>query len=772
MSHYSRSPSSSSSSSSSSATSKKLSYSELLAQAHANLASVPEELCPAATMSTPLSESRIYTLNQNIVDAVDAARANPAHPKWVRVSRLLKLQCTARGYVGVADGVRMGDTRKVEAGDYQWVLPDTEEEWVECEIRWANRFKARSSPKGKASKYWQQDSGGAVAKRAREDVPAITEVHSVHQKVASWRAEVVRESANAPHTPTSTSVKTKRKEKNITSAKTQQQLGFPTMKRSSILHDKSDHLPSTSSNPQITAVTSNELTAAANNPVAVDVQIPGVVRAAQPPPVQDQNAVQTQAPAKSQTPVDAQVLPAQIPVESQVPVEVHVPVEFQNSAGIQTSASTRTPAVPQTYVEVQASDLQTSSGLPHAQAEAEEAAIHAVDDEAAIPADAMSLTSDGPARIGELSEMSFLPPSFPSQLRTSTPQQLEKVKAPSKQRKPAPIPHEPHISLSSSPQSQPGRIAARGLPPDTSSSQPAYSPSRRAVKRPRHSTPTSKVGGVPTTLGLSYVTPPPKRVRGEPVPPSSEAPPPSTPPTATSELNPITPSRPVPSSKGLGNAKGLPVPTTPNRQGLPTLTELLASSRRSKPRPRPPSRKIRSETKPQLHNTKPMGVGVEDDVLPLYEEDEIEDPEPSPAKTYLSSPASGSSDSPGSTRHRPRSPISPLFTQQPDVFAPALASTQRLDVRAGLVGAGAGTHGSGRPLLAGGSSGFFGGYNSQFDVEGQIGRVSELLERDVDFEGWLRDVPDVEEEEKACPAQGMSQSQSQSQSQGQGELMV
>jgi Wiskott-Aldrich syndrome protein len=39
------------------------------------------------------------------------------------------------------------------------------------------------------------------------------------------------------------------------------------------------------------------------------------------------------------------------------------------------------------------------------------------------------------------------------------------------------------------------------------------------------------------------------------------------------------------------------------------------------------------------------------------------------------------------------------------------------------------------------------GYNSQYDVEGQVDRVSELLERDVDFEGWLRDVPEEEEEE-------------------------
>ncbi len=50
-------------------------------------------------------------------------------------------------------------------------------------------------------------------------------------------------------------------------------------------------------------------------------------------------------------------------------------------------------------------------------------------------------------------------------------------------------------------------------------------------------------------------------------------------------------------------------------------------------------------------------------------------------------------------------------------------------------------------LLGRGSSGVFGmGYNSQFDVEGQVGLVSDLLERDVDFDGWLRDIPEVEAE--------------------------
>jgi hypothetical protein len=39
------------------------------------------------------------------------------------------------------------------------------------------------------------------------------------------------------------------------------------------------------------------------------------------------------------------------------------------------------------------------------------------------------------------------------------------------------------------------------------------------------------------------------------------------------------------------------------------------------------------------------------------------------------------------------------------------------------------------------------GYSSQFDVERHVDRVSELLEKDVDFDGWLRDMPAAEEQE-------------------------
>lgn len=36
------------------------------------------------------------------------------------------------------------------------------------------------------------------------------------------------------------------------------------------------------------------------------------------------------------------------------------------------------------------------------------------------------------------------------------------------------------------------------------------------------------------------------------------------------------------------------------------------------------------------------------------------------------------------------------------------------------------------------------GYSSQFDVDRHVDEVNELLERDVDFDGWLKDIPEVD----------------------------
>jgi neural Wiskott-Aldrich syndrome protein len=109
----------------------------------------------------------------------------------------------------------------------------------------------------------------------------------------------------------------------------------------------------------------------------------------------------------------------------------------------------------------------------------------------------------------------------------------------------------------------------------------------------------------------------------------------------------------------------------------------------------------------------------------------------------FSSPASGSSGSPQSFRERPLSPISPLFSNK---FAPPFASTQQNGAEVGNFGGIAASQAHGTGLAKDGSDVFGMGYNSQFDLEGQIGMVSDLLERDVDFDGWLRDIPEVDAE--------------------------
>lgn len=39
------------------------------------------------------------------------------------------------------------------------------------------------------------------------------------------------------------------------------------------------------------------------------------------------------------------------------------------------------------------------------------------------------------------------------------------------------------------------------------------------------------------------------------------------------------------------------------------------------------------------------------------------------------------------------------------------------------------------------------GYNSQFDIDRQVEEASERLDQDVDFNKWLKNIPDDEEED-------------------------
>ena len=279
-------------------------------------------------------------------------------------------------------------------------------------------------------------------------------------------------------------------------------------------------------------------------------------------------------------------------------------------------------------------------------------------------------------------------------------------------------------------------------PPDTMQVSPqpdAVNDGEEPLKKARTMTPELEAAP-PPSLPITIDNPSSSPVGGRLLVPSTPSP-----------ARASTPPPQVP-DKILG--LGLLVPSTPaqnhERDGdhpLPTLTELLASSRRSKTRPRPPSRK--DKDKGELGDVPEGEESPTKDKSKCKEQanDRAHTPDRSAPKSMImfSSPASGSPMTPSTMSHLIpiRSPATPTgapftFTQHPSGFAPDFVSSQIPSVigfgnRLSRGGSGAGTWSSGGGLTI--------GYNSQFDVEGQVGRVSELLERDVDFEGWLRDVP-------------------------------
>ncbi|KLO18873.1 hypothetical protein SCHPADRAFT_899438 [Schizopora paradoxa] len=172
----------------------------------------------------------------------------------------------------------------------------------------------------------------------------------------------------------------------------------------------------------------------------------------------------------------------------------------------------------------------------------------------------------------------------------------------------------------------------------------------------------------------------------------------------------------------------------------------LAASKRSLPRPKPP-RQLAIQNFPAT--VKPVNMGEEDT--------ELSDTSPAKSeRSYFSSPGSGSSEpSPAMTRYGANlldsSPLA-QFSQSPTRFAPMAASTQismqgRLgDLTSSPTNAISRT--ASKQSIPRGSSGVFAmPFNSQYDVNGNIDRVSHLLEKDVDFGAWIKDADDADEEQ-------------------------
>ncbi|KAI5118425.1 hypothetical protein M0805_005509 [Coniferiporia weirii] len=378
-----------------------------------------------------------------------------------------------------------------------------------------------------------------------------------------------------------------------------------------------------------------------------------------------------------------------------------------------------------------------------------------------FPSDLPTSTPKNILRPSEVSD-ALPPPSFPSDLPTSTPKETNGIKLVSTEESKKEEQVQLVVSESRPPEFQIAKqqpVHSTPLsPPNFSSNSPVL---QRVTQQRAESTTAEHVQDPPTSLSAQTrpLTPPPED--GGPASSSLQNSP-HTPerqglkryrdasPDNAGYGHNAGPTTPQYSINGVGAIHDSAFPRTPIFQ-IPAV-DLLATSQRSKPRPRPPSRKQFAQ-----HMELEGGAAGESSGDGLGE--------PSPAKSdrsYFSSPASGDSSgsSRGSTHHIPDSPTSPLgFTQNSGLFAPIGESTQvspkakaqaRLTSMRPLGSQTASLRAGSQRGLSRASSGLLGmAYNSQFDVDAQVNQLSNFLEQDVDLSAWGRDTDDDDDDEVA-----------------------
>ncbi|KAF9228971.1 hypothetical protein BS17DRAFT_772830 [Gyrodon lividus] len=322
-----------------------------------------------------------------------------------------------------------------------------------------------------------------------------------------------------------------------------------------------------------------------------------------------------------------------------------------------------------------------------------------------------SLVTDEMSKVTDFPETSYLPPSFPSRLETSTPLPRVESAVPVRAKPPPILPFPPSSSsapLPSTPsvESTGDRTHIQGEPhaANLSSLLPLQIDAPQPIKRSRLF--SLSQDDIPNG---SPVTPPAKKLRTI----SQSCSVPLTRPPVPNGSMSISPN---------GASQGVCKSSSP-RDG--TCEPNLGAA---------PSHRIDVDPlQAALDAPLPHDRSDEVDVV-IPEAQDFPQKNNTPAKStksFFSAPDSDPSNSPISNNNLLlHSPISPMlsFAQNPNAFLPQYTSTQL------------GQNSFGRR-----NSGIFGmGYNSQFDVEKHVDRVSELLEKDVDFDGWLRDVPTAE----------------------------
>ncbi|KAF8889808.1 hypothetical protein BD779DRAFT_303260 [Infundibulicybe gibba] len=274
--------------------------------------------------------------------------------------------------------------------------------------------------------------------------------------------------------------------------------------------------------------------------------------------------------------------------------------------------------------------------------------------------------------ITDIPETSFLPPSFPPQLATSTPV----LQPESARQKPPPI------LLNSSP--------PLFLPQSPSMFNPQINEDSSSSQPPPMSSPSTRLtsflpnrNGKRPQVSVADQSPKRARIEAQSIPPADTCAPPNPTPLLVEVPDTV-------------------VPVTPKSKRLPTLTELLASSERStklgkrKPSPKLIFRELARRTSPgqPFHDVDPAIHGAQPAELETGESQQAHD-------EILSVP------------------FEPMFTstQQQRSQDPApsgkIAGISRTDSMGWL------------------------GYNSQFDVDGQVDEVTRFMEKDVDCDQWL-----------------------------------
>ncbi|EJD06134.1 uncharacterized protein FOMMEDRAFT_139386 [Fomitiporia mediterranea MF3/22] len=672
----------SSSSQSSSETNKPargLSYSSRLSQWHLAIASLPEELCPPSTPSSPVSQERSAKLQADIQQAVRQGR---------NISDLCKLRSTKFGYASKQPSRSLS-----EQGDgVPWILVDTEEEWLDWERK---RTQQRCEQKGK--------------ERMAPAPPPSMQSQDAHDKVLNWKAGLQ---------PPSSSLATAAPIPSMNSARSS--LGFPVVKRSTL-----------------------------TNVGKMKATKPGVPIEATPRP---KTGLQVQNTGEEN-------------------FLLQVDTRALNAIHADTTDKTHSKSL---------SDLRCAYHNPPTEAK----------EEMFVTRKAEDVHHVNP----ELGDFSALPLSFPPDLMTSTQKDVfgvVRTLQSSSPVSPVDLPDwttkdvnnkdtsiqvnnqgsQTGRQLESDAQIVPNDVAEpreQPVPQPTPPSPPYSSANSQQFEQPPgspviHQPPITEAPSIPTTPTRGHVrplTPPPELI----VPVSNGMQmlvqsPPRTPPPCTSRMpyenflnvpcgelyrsvgggsvlaksGPTTPDAAINGAIGVGVGTDIVMglPCTPERRRR-ILADPLTTSRKSRIRPRPPSRK---------HSVQNMDVGADNNDLATEG-----GANPSPAKSdrsYFSSPASGSSSgsnfSRGSMRIIPGSPTSPLgFTQNPRRFAPLAESTQVSKLPLSSQTQAQISYSQQRGPSQTQKS--FGAYNSQFDVDAQVDRLSHFMRQDVDLDAWMRDV--------------------------------